>query len=138
MKKEPKYVASNPVRGVVTLGGRQFGFALDAVSPKAVGYDRLYFDASGNGDLTRQRPVSATEVGDMMSESQFPRVNVALRVDGEPVEYAFLLSVRGPSVRRGFLRHRFVLLRGGPRGIPHAGQEADESGARGPQQQRPI
>jgi hypothetical protein len=89
---------------VVTLGGRQFGFALDAAAPKAVGYDRLYFDASGNGDLTRQRPVSATEVGDMMSESQFPRVNVALRVDGEPVEYAFLLSVRGrPSAEGSYV-----------------------------------
>ena len=52
VKKEPKYVVPIPFRGVAKLGGRSFCFALDAVAPKAAGYDRLYFDANGNGDLT--------------------------------------------------------------------------------------
>jgi hypothetical protein len=95
VKKEPKYVAAVPFRGVVTLGGHEFGFALDAVAPQAAGYDRLYFDAGGSGNLAKQRPLSATEVGNMMSDSQFPRVNVTLHIDGEAVEYAFLLTVRG-------------------------------------------
>ena len=96
VKKEPKYVAPVPFRGVVKLGDRQFGFALDAMAPKAAGYDKLYFDANGNGDLTDDPPEKATEVtqpGPKMSQSQFPRVNVTLDVGGEPVEYAFLLSV---------------------------------------------
>ncbi len=81
---------------MVKLGDRQFCFALDAVSPKAAGYDKLYFDANGNGDLTDDPPEKATEVtqpGPKMSQSQFPRVNVTLDVGGQPVEYAFLLSV---------------------------------------------
>jgi hypothetical protein len=106
VKKEPKYVAPIPFRGVVTLGGRQFGFALDAVAPKASGYDKLYFDANGNGDLTDDQPVSATEAdppGGNMPQSKFPRVNVTLDVGGERVEYAFLLSVTGrPSGDNAF------------------------------------
>ncbi len=95
VKKEPKYIAPIPFRGVVKLGGRQFCFALDAVAPKATGYDRLYFDANGNGDLTDDPETKATDVtklGANMSQSQFPHVSVTLDADGEPVEYAFLLG----------------------------------------------
>ena len=95
VKKEPKYVAPIPFRGVVKLGGRSFGFALDAVAPKSNGYDRLYFDANGNGDLTDDPTASASDVaklGSNMSQSQFPRVSVNLDAGGGPAEYAFLLS----------------------------------------------
>ena len=86
----------SPFRGVVNLGGRQFAFALDATGPKAAGYDKLYFDLNGNGDLTDDRPERAIEVtqpGPKMSQSQFPPVTVTLDTGGEPMEYAFLLSV---------------------------------------------
>ena len=96
VKKEPKYVIPIPLRRVARLAGRSFCFALDAVAPNAAGYDRLYFDANGNGDLTDDPKVSATDVaklGDNISQSQFPRVNVKLDADGKSIEYAFLLSV---------------------------------------------
>ena len=96
IKTEPKYVFQAPFRGVVKLAGRSYGFALDAAGAKAVGYDRLYFDANGNGDLTDDPKVSATEAaqtGPTVSQSQFPRVNVTLDVGGEKVEHAFMLGV---------------------------------------------
>jgi hypothetical protein len=96
VKKEPKYIAPIPFRGVVNLGGHQFGFALDATGPKAAGYDKLYFDTNGNGDLTDDRPEKAIEVtqpGPKMWQAQFPAVTVTLDTGDEPLEYAFLMSV---------------------------------------------
>ncbi len=93
--KEPKYNAPRPFRGVVTLGSRRYGLALDAVGTDPKGYNRLYFDANGNGDLTDDKPISAAEVNcptPGLSQSQFPRVDIDLDVEGKPVEYAFLLS----------------------------------------------
>ncbi|NLF08606.1 MAG: hypothetical protein GX594_11600, partial [Pirellulaceae bacterium] len=96
VNKEPNYVFQMPFRGVVKFGGRSYGFALDAVGAKAVGYDRLYFDVNGNGDLTDDHAVSAAEAaqtGPNLSQSQFPPVNVTFDADGEQVEHAFLLGV---------------------------------------------
>lgn len=96
IKTEPKYVFQAPFRGVVKLAGRSYGFALDAVAAKAVGYDRLYFDANGNGDLTDDPKISATnaaQTGPTLSQSQFPSVNVTLDAGGEKVEHAFTLGV---------------------------------------------
>lgn len=96
VKKEPKYVFQIPFRGVVKFAGRSYGFSLDATGKKAVGYDRLYFDANGNGDLTDDPTTSATDVaqkGPTLSQSQFPRVNVTLDAGGEKVEHAFTLGV---------------------------------------------
>lgn len=95
VKKEPKYVVPIPVRGVVKFGGKEYAFALDAVAKKAGGYDRLYFDANGDGDLTDDPTTSALSAKKQKtsSKSQFPPVKVTLNVGGESVEYAFLLNV---------------------------------------------
>ena len=55
----------------------------------------MYFDANGNGDLTDDKPTAATEVTGptaTVSQSQFPRVDVSLDVDGTSVDYSFLIS----------------------------------------------
>jgi len=96
VQKEPQYHAPVPFRAVAKLGSRGYAFALDTAGPRAAGYSRLYFDANGNGDLTDDPPISATDVasppGSGISQSQFPRVDVKLEVEGKPVDYSFFLS----------------------------------------------
>lgn len=104
VKKEPKYVAPIPFRGTAKFGTQSFCFALDAVAQKAAGYDRMYFDADGNGDLTDDPVVSAAEAAQTgnVSQSRFPRVNVTLNAGGEKIEYAFLLSTYCTQVNDKF------------------------------------
>lgn len=92
VKKEPKYACLAPFRGVARLGTAEYPFALDAAKQSA--YNRLYFDLNGNGDLTDDKPVSATEAegSSAFSRSQFPRVDLKIEVDGASADYAFLLS----------------------------------------------
>jgi hypothetical protein len=82
VKKEPKYQSDYPFRGVAKLGSKRCAFALDAVPPevkaekakaedakeknkkaktpkKIIGYNRLYLDSNGNGDLTDDKPIVA-------------------------------------------------------------------------------
>ena len=96
IQKEPRYASPVPFRGVAKLGSRQYCFALDTTKPQAAGYDRLYFDLNGNGDLTDDKPVSAAAVScpsPGLAQSQFPRMDISLEVEGKSFEYAFLLSV---------------------------------------------
>jgi hypothetical protein len=94
VQKEPQYRAPVPFRGVAKLGSRGYAFALDSSGPRAAGYNKLYFDANGNGDLTDDPPFTATDVtsGSGVVQSQFPRVDVKLEADGKPFDYSFLLS----------------------------------------------
>jgi hypothetical protein len=92
--KEPKYKSATPFRGIAMLGDRQYGFALDAADGDK-GYDRLYFDVNGNGDLTDDPSIAACEVtqpNQAMSQSQFPRVDLTLNSKGESFDYGFLMS----------------------------------------------
>jgi hypothetical protein len=100
--KEPTYSIPVPFRGVAKLGGKDYAFALDAVGRQPIGYNKLYFDLNGNGDLTDDKPISTNDVtslGPGMVQSQFPRVDMTLNVDGKPAEYSFMLSVMGRNTR---------------------------------------
>lgn len=120
VKKElPRYESDRPFRGVATLGGRQFGFVLDATSgqkpePKddaknkrsaaasrPLRYDRLYFDLNGNGDLTDEKAIDAESqpsaalsafVSSSYASSAFPRIDITLQVEGTTLPYSFFLS----------------------------------------------
>lgn len=96
VRQEPEYQVPVPLRAVVKLGSQQFGFALDAVGKRVAGYNRLYFDLNGNGDLTDDEPIDATDVSGTPAggvvQSRFPPVDVELNVDGATVEYTLLLS----------------------------------------------
>ncbi|NQU21129.1 MAG: hypothetical protein HQ567_07585 [Candidatus Nealsonbacteria bacterium] len=133
VKKEPKYETENPLRGVAKLGSGEYIFAVDAVAeksdskapkskagtekpkadaekskaapkpPKAVTYNRLYFDFNQNGDLTDDKPIVAKNParnpgivfgGNVnFSQSEFPRVDLKIDVDGEKIDYAFLFRI---------------------------------------------
>jgi hypothetical protein len=101
VRKEPSYTAPQPFRGVARFGGSEYALALDADSKQAGGYNRLYFDANHNGDLTDDKPVSAIELnapaGTGMAQSQFPRVDVQANDASGPAEYSFLLGTLSRS-----------------------------------------
>ncbi len=58
------------------------------------GYNRLYFDLNHNGDLTDDAYFSmpSEEMSPYGPSFQFPRVDVAIDVDGAKMDYSFLLS----------------------------------------------
>jgi hypothetical protein len=80
---------------VARFGSGRYGFVLDISGAKSAGYDRLYFDLNGNGDLTDDKPIAAASVNTpnaALSQSQFPRVDLKIDVDGKSADYAFLLG----------------------------------------------
>jgi len=155
IQKEPaKYLADEPLRGVVKLGGAYYGLVIDGAMPKekaaekdessakkdpppekkaepeqkkaepAAGrsvaaplllrrlgttsvpedpgappvaeYNRLYFDANHNGDLTDDPVIEARAARHIRSNyamATFPPVSVALELEGKRVDYLFMLGV---------------------------------------------
>jgi hypothetical protein len=105
VKKEPKkYIAKRPLRGVTILGSQQYAFVLDHKSNESTGYDRLYFDLNGNGDLTDDKPLDVTpnkkqtSSSTISDNSEFPRVMVSVDVAGRKIDYP--LSLRRQYVRK--------------------------------------
>ena len=95
VKTQPKYNAPLPFRGLAKLGSGKYCFALDLAKSQSTGYDRLYFDKNGNGDLTDDKPIDASSVttpSPGMVQSQFPAVDVSLDVDGKTLDYAFIMN----------------------------------------------
>jgi hypothetical protein len=93
---EPVYHSANPLRGVVQFGDHRYGFAIDSAGGKVAGYNRLYFDFNGNGDLTDDKPVAAVSSGAQsggMAITQFPRIDVKVDAGGKSYEASFLPSV---------------------------------------------
>ncbi len=112
VKKEPaKYFSKYPLRSVATLGSKQYGFVLDKQDEKSNDYDRLYFDLNGNGDLTDDKPIDKPTVKQTETppgvwswlfssrpsrvESEFPRVDLAIDVDGKKLDYSFFFEASG-------------------------------------------
>lgn len=95
VKKEPaEYAGEHPFRGVVRFGSNEYAFVFDATNLKKKGYDRLYFDANHNGDLTDDKMIEARATGwGNTSSREFPRVDLTIDVEGTPVEYAFFASI---------------------------------------------
>ncbi len=100
VNKEPKkYIAKKPFRAAARLGSKQYPFVLDKKDEKSKGYDRLYFDLNGNGDLTDDKPIDALHFENQPEEPadyfilDFPRVDLTIDVDGKKLDYSFILSV---------------------------------------------
>jgi hypothetical protein len=131
VKKEPaKYECDKAFRFVVPLGSDYFACVLDASKPEAEGYDLLYFDGNHNGDLTDDGVVKARSFSASSRRywytCGFPRVDVAIRVEDQRLEYAFILtshlydrevyaSLQAGAYREGEItlcgkRHRIVVL----------------------------
>ncbi len=84
---------------MLRFGTQQYAFALDRTQERAVGgewYDRLFFDLNHNGDLTDEPPVDGKGGG---KTSSFPRIDLAIPMDGSSSEYAFHLNAVTNPVR---------------------------------------
>ena len=100
VEKEPaKYIAKRPFRGVAKLGSKQYGFVLDDKDKESRRYDRLYFDRNGNGDLTDDKPIDllpsrrhGSSDSITYDVSEFPRVVLAVDLEGKKIEYPLSLS----------------------------------------------
>jgi hypothetical protein len=85
------------------LGGALAGAtpAKPPMSLKAVRYNRLYFDANHNGDLTDDKVIEAPASADRAAAMggnmaywpvEFPRIDVAIEVDDAKLDYSFHLQ----------------------------------------------
>jgi hypothetical protein len=101
VRKEPKeYQAEYPLRAVATFSGKKHAFVLDKQSKKSPGYDRLYFDRSGNGDLTHDAPIDVPKDAKtwesvplgkrLVSSYQFPRVDFKIHAEGTEWDYSVI------------------------------------------------
>jgi len=100
VQKEPEYSCREPFRAVLRLGTQEYAFALDRTQERPVGgewYDRLFFDLNHNGDLTDEPPVDGKGGG---KTSSFPRIDLAIPIDGSSSDYAFYLSAVTNPLRR--------------------------------------
>ena len=91
-----------------------------------VGFNRLYFDANHNGDLTDDKVIEAEKtarlVGDNYRQFNFPRVDITLDIDGTKVDYAFFIegyvnatpdySYAGVQINAGAYREGDITLDG--------------------------
>jgi hypothetical protein len=102
VSKEPAtYQTEHPLRAVLTLAGNKYAFAVDRKSKKSVGYDRLYFDLNGNGDLTDDAPIDAPDADKTAKPEKsndgwvsigraFPRVDFKIRAKDREWDYSLL------------------------------------------------
>ena len=99
VKNEPgQYNSKRPFRGVAKLGSGEYAFVLDSKAQGAKGYGRLYFDRNHNGDLTDASVLDAGAPREYSSTSLaswhfvFPRVDLAIDIDGIRADYAFFFT----------------------------------------------
>ena len=93
--KQPKYHTEHPLRGVVELGSHKYAFAFDTKDAKSSDYCRFHFDFNHNGDLTDDKPIAGelSLIPTFGSSSQFPRIDVAIDVKGQKVDYGFFIRL---------------------------------------------
>jgi len=100
VKKEPEYASKEVFRAVAHFGSMHCAFALDVAGKKSKGYDRLYFDANGNGDLTDDEPIDTKDVeaaGEGKNKNVrcgFRGIKVPLENGSVQVEHPLRMEVR--------------------------------------------
>jgi len=93
----PSLIAAEPVNAVFELGDHVYLAILDATNGE--NYDRLYFDANGNGDLEDDAPLDGVIREIRAARTRrlvFPSVDLTLEVDGNEVPYSFVPVATGP------------------------------------------
>ncbi len=93
----PELVGPNPLYGTARIGGQKRLFILSRQNEEDVFYNRLHFDANGNGDLT-DNPVIEGKLEqrrdrDSVSVS-FPPVDMHVTHRDQQIPYSFLASMQ--------------------------------------------
>jgi len=95
--KLPAFQSRVPIFSRIRLGDENRLLVLDRKKGREGFYDRVWFDADGDGDLTDDPPIDgkAAERGNGFFFTQFPSVDTTITVDGEKTPYSFRLRLYG-------------------------------------------
>ena len=119
--KLPKLVSEHPLYAWVRIGEQERLLVLDQSDRNAAFYDRLYFDANANRDLTAGQVIDArgVEADDGQYFSAFFRgIDTETLVDGISLPYSFSIYVRYYSPERpswGARLRSFLTRSAGPK-----------------------
>lgn len=99
VKKQPeKYEYSKPFRCVARLGEKRYGLVFDSTAFDKKGFNRIYLDRNGNGDLTDDEVVKAKSSGTQPWGSglygEFPTITMRIRAGEVEFDYSFSVSVQ--------------------------------------------
>ncbi len=92
--KLPTLNSDGSAYAVFDLGDVERLLILDRQKPADFFFNRLYFDANGNGDLTDDPVADVTfeRVGETGYKSAFPGMDVTTRIDGTAYPYSFRVT----------------------------------------------
>lgn len=95
--KLPKLVAKIPIYIFLRLGDSKCLMVIDQKEATDIFYNRLYFDANGNGDLTDDpaidsAPLAMNSMNAYMSQCTFPLIDTTYQVEGKSMPYRFAVS----------------------------------------------
>ncbi len=107
--KMPELISNHPVYAFVKLGDRNQLCVLDCQNASDVFYNRIYFDANGNRDLTDDPVIDGTlQIGRSKKyySVKLPIVDTTIEVDGKPLPFSFrpvlYTSSLKPLNKKGF------------------------------------
>jgi hypothetical protein len=89
----PEFVSGKPAYATMKLGDNEYLFVFDAGSESDKFYNRLYFDANANRDLTDDPAIDAIRIpsgGSDMYHAQFPQVEVTIADGQDNLPYSFV------------------------------------------------
>ncbi len=111
VKKQPaRYECKQPFRCVARLGDGRYGMVFDSTDLAKKGFDRLYLDRNGNGDLTDDKVAKAGAGGGMgmswqgSTPTSFPTITMTIKAGGKEYDYRFDVS----AMLYGSSDHRYV------------------------------
>lgn len=89
--KMPELLSEYPLYIFIKIGDEKRLCVMDRQKAEDVFYNRLYFDANGNSDLTDDAIIDGTsnQSGGQRSYVNFPIVDTSIEVDGKSLPYSF-------------------------------------------------
>jgi hypothetical protein len=99
--KLPEFVSTHPIYSLAKLGEEEKLFVLDRQKTEDEYYNRIYFDANGNRNLTDDPVIDGTiqeAPGRRVAQIQFPPVDTKINVQGKSLPFSFVPVFLGPLV----------------------------------------
>jgi hypothetical protein len=89
--KLPSLVSKAPLYALVKLAGQDRLMVFDQAKPEDSFYNRVYFDANGNRDLTDDSVISGSvERTGPLTEAEFSPIDLTITVDGKQLNYSMV------------------------------------------------
>lgn len=101
--KIPELKSEHPLYALAKLGDKECLFIMDRQNTDDFFYNRLYYDANGNNDLTDDPVIDGALRGSPNDRSvsvNFPVVDTTIEVDGKSLPYSFRPALNGYSLKQ--------------------------------------